>query len=186
MMKSKKIVSLLLVLCLVLGLVPGTALADFTLVDGTIQGQVFGAASGTEEPVGETVNVAVYAQSDPNTALATCTTDAEGVFTLTKDSGFPAGNYTVVLTSSLYLTERREISISSGSSGYTFSRIDLAVLGKVYGTVTDAATGAALSGVKVEAYRDFNWQHSDGCVGELFPGGRTRGVPACAYSGWLR
>ena len=148
------ILSTLLTICMILTMLPINALADFTIVDGAIQGQVFGAASGTEGPVGETVNVAVYAQDNPDTALAVCTTDTEGVFTLTKDGGFPAGNYTVVLTSSLYLTERKEISISSGISGYTFSRIDLRVLGKVYGTVTDSTAGAALSGVKVEAYRD--------------------------------
>lgn len=151
---KKRILSTLLTICMVLTLLPINVLADFSIVDGAIQGQVFGAASGTEGPVGKTVNAAVYAQDNPNLALASCTTDADGVFTLTKEGGFPAGNYTVVLTSSLYLTERKEISISSGSSGYTFSRIDLRVLGKVYGTVTDAATGAALSGVKVEAYRD--------------------------------
>lgn len=151
---KKRLLSALLVLCMVLTILPGTAWADFVLVDGAIQGQVYGAASGTLEPVGETVNVAVYAQSDLNTALATCTTDSEGVFTLTRDGGFPAGNYTVVLTSSLYLTEKREITISSGNSGYTFARIDLTVLGKVYGTVTDANAGTALSGVNVEAYRD--------------------------------
>lgn len=151
---KKRILSTLLTICMVLTLLPINVLADFSIVDGAIQGQVFGAASGTEGPVGKTVNAAVYAQDNPNLALASCTTDADGVFTLTKEGGFPAGNYTVVLTSSLYLTERKEISISSGSSGYTFSRIDLRVLGKVYGTVTDSATGAALSGVKVEAYRN--------------------------------
>lgn len=151
---KKRILSTMLTICMVLTLLPINALAEFGLVDGAIQGQVFGSASGEEGPVGETVNVAVYAQDNPDTALAACTTNTDGVFTLTKDGGFPAGNYTVVLTSNLYLTERREISIASGSSGYTFARIDLAVLGKVYGTVMDAATGATLSDVKVEAYRD--------------------------------
>lgn len=98
------------------------------LVDGTIQGQIFANLTGKNEPVGETLDVAVYAKDKPNTALDTCKTDAQGVSTLIQEGGFANGSYTLVFTGNLYMDYTKEITVSA-DGGYYISEILLDVVG---------------------------------------------------------
>ena len=128
---------------------------------GRITGTVTDAATGA--PLSG-VTVRVY--TDAGSQLNSVSTNASGVYLTTQ--GLPTGNYRVRTSNVLgYFDEAYDnipclnCSSTTGTAvavtaGATTSGIDfgLAAGGRITGTVTDAATGAPLSGVTVRVYTE--------------------------------
>lgn len=144
----KRLLSSLLALCMVLSLLPMSVFADYTVTSGTIQGEVVSTTDQT--PIAATVTL--YKRSDTDTALETVTADPDGVFTIPLGTWFTAGDYTLVFSHSLYLSRSMDITVSSNDGLAISGSIGLYPAGRASGTVMDATTGTALSGVTVNVY----------------------------------
>ncbi len=102
---------------------------------GTATGKVTNAASGT--PIsGATVSM---------NASRSTTTDANGNYTL---SNLPAGSMQLSATASGFLTTIQTVNITPGGTT-TANFVLITQTGTVSGRITNASTGAGLSGVKV-------------------------------------
>lgn len=152
---SKKLLSIFLTICLIVGFLPVEAMANFDPIIGAtgILGQVLNEDSG--QPPESVIATLRYddESSDIFDVTARCEVDSDGKFQFTyHDEGgaFPAGNYTLTFTSSYYMTKTVPVQIT-GDSGSEIVQVYLTPGGSIFGTVTDAETGAALSGVTVSA-----------------------------------
>lgn len=147
---KKRFLSIFLALCMVLTAFPAYALAAEST--GTIQGTVVDIE--TQKPIEIEVIVSLYARDDFNTVLAYTTCDSNtGAYTLALSEDISIGQYTLVFTSDLYLSRSMDIDLTSHDGLVIAAATGLYPIGRCDGTVTDATTGAALSGVTVNVYK---------------------------------
>lgn len=163
---KKRFLSIFLALCIVLTAFPTYALAAET--SGAIQGTVVDIE--TQKPIEIEVMVSLYARDDLDTALAYTTCDiATGAYTLALSEGISTGLYTLVFTSDLYLSRSMDIELTSNDGLVIAAATGLYPIGRCDGTVTDATTGVALSGVTVNVCKtsgDLNISTTTGMDGK--------------------
>lgn len=145
---KKRFLSILMALNMILVLLPVNVFATVS-TSGTIQGTVVDAE--TQKPVSATVTL--YAKGNSVSPLASATADAStGTYMIAPKGGITAGQYTLVFTSSLYLSHSLDIEVTSNDGLLIAAATGLYPVGRCDGKVTDSKSGAALSGVAVNVY----------------------------------
>lgn len=119
----------------------------------TISGRVIDA--DTQSPITDAA-VTIALRNSDNIAVASTTANRQtGEFQLQVDGSYAVGTYTLLVSSGLYTRRTEEIKLSGRDFLFTYplalSPYSLEV-GRISGTVTDADTGSALSGVTVNVY----------------------------------
>lgn len=123
-------------------------------VESRISGRVCDAASS--DPIcGAAVEVYDY-----DTCIASVETDASGSYSFTLEPG----TYSVIITSDGYVPAVQYVKLRHGENKYLSSMLmarhsDDSIMGGIFGTIKDGATGMNLEGVSVHISR--GWDNSD-------------------------
>ena len=143
---KQRIISLLLVVCILVAIVPTTAI-EAQAATPTIQGK-------TIDTMGRPVPamVSAYLDGESSPLATTIANESTGEFVLSRSGGFEDGNYTIKAEYPICVPTTIAIPLSSSDGFIVAAPITMKLVGRASGTVTDASTGTGLSGVTVSVY----------------------------------
>lgn len=143
---KQRILSLLLAICMLTAVVPTTAI-EAQAATPTIQGKIIDTMN---RPVPATVSL--YRDGESSPLATTSANESTGEFVLSRSGGFEDGTYTIKAEYPICVTTTMTISLSSGDGFVIATPITMKLVGRASGTVTNATTGAGISGVTVSVY----------------------------------